>query len=224
MAPVQSWTALPAGARPEAPHLSCRNLRVADFAAENTTIPAARGVYRIGRPPGMCEDAQAVHCYAPYCSTRRAAGFAAFAAQTAVCPAVRPAGASTSTSRPSYTGHCLEMKTRLTGVSFALALAAAIFLLVWPVYSGFNGSRPTHATLLEVNGPSVFIPVMFPVFTALIAWLVRRQWARIVATILISGFVLIAGFTIGLFYLPSAILMLLASCVADAAKPRDVVS
>ncbi len=114
------------------------------------------------------------------------------------------------------------MKTRLTGVSFALAIAAAIFLLVWPTYSGFNGSRPTHATLLQVNRPYVLIPVMFPVLTALIALLLRKQWARIVATILISGFVVISGFTIGLFYLLAAILMLLASCVADSAKLRNV--
>ena len=114
------------------------------------------------------------------------------------------------------------MKTRLTSVSLGLALAAAIFLLVWPAYSGFNGSRPTRATLLEVNGQYALIPVMFPVLTALIALLLRKQWVRIVATILLSGFALIGGFTIGLFYLPAAILMLLAACVADSAKLRDV--
>ena len=114
------------------------------------------------------------------------------------------------------------MKTRLTGVSFGLALAAAIFLLVWPTYSGSNGSQPTHATLLQVNGPFVLIPVMLPVLTTLIALLLRKQGVRIVATILIGGFALIAGFTIGWFYLPAAILLLLASCVPDAAKLRDV--
>ena len=114
-----------------------------------------------------------------------------------------------------------EMKTRLTGVAFGLALAAAIFLVVWPIYSGFNGSRPTRATLLQVNGPYALIPVMFPVLMTLIALLLRKQWVRIVATILISGFAVIGAFTIGLLYLPAAILMLLASCVADSAKLRD---
>ncbi|MGA3040262.1 MAG: hypothetical protein ABSF54_05650 [Bryobacteraceae bacterium] len=114
------------------------------------------------------------------------------------------------------------MKTRLTGVSFGLALAAAIFLLVWPSYSGFNGDQPTHATLLQVNGPYALIPVMFPVLTTLVALLLRRPGVRIVATILIGAFALIGGFTIGLFYLPAAIMMLLASCVADSAKLRDV--
>ena len=57
---------------------------------------------------------------------------------------------------------------------------------------------------------------------ALIALLLSKEGVRIVATILIGGFALIAGFTIGLFYLPAAILLLLASCVPDAAKLRDV--
>jgi hypothetical protein len=52
--------------------------------------------------------------------------------------------------------------------------------------------------------------------------LLSKEGVRIVATILIGGFALIAGFTIGLFYLPAAILLLLASCVPDAAKLRDV--
>jgi hypothetical protein len=51
------------------------------------------------------------------------------------------------------------MKTRLTGVSFGLALAAAIFLLVWPAYTGFNGKQTSNATSLQVNGPSILIPV-----------------------------------------------------------------
>jgi len=76
--------------------------------------------------------------------------------------------------------------------------------------------------LLQVNGPFVLIPVMFPVVTTLTALLLRKQWVRIAATILISGFAVIGGFTIGLFYLPAAIPMLLASCVADSAKLRDV--
>ena len=95
------------------------------------------------------------------------------------------------------------MKTRLTGAAFGLALVAAVFVLVW-------------------IGPSALIAAMFPVLTALAAWLLRKQAARIIATILIGGFALIGSFTIGLFYVPAAILMLLASCVDDSAKLRDV--
>lgn len=49
-----------------------------------------------------------------------------------------------------------------------MAVAAAIFLLVGPVHSGFDGERPTHRTLLQVNGWWVIVPVMFPVLVALV--------------------------------------------------------
>jgi hypothetical protein len=65
-------------------------------------------------------------------------------------------------------------------VSFCLAIAAAVVLLVWPVYSGFSGDRPTQATLLQINGSWVIVPVMFPLLVALV---VRRQAVQIVAAI-----------------------------------------
>jgi ABC-type transport system involved in multi-copper enzyme maturation permease subunit len=113
------------------------------------------------------------------------------------------------------------MKNRLAGASFGLALLAVIYLLVRPIYAGFNGTQPTRGTLLQVNGPYILIPVMFPVLTALIALLLRKQGVRVVATILIGLFAVIGGFTIGLFYLPAGVLMLLASCVDDSSKFRD---
>jgi hypothetical protein len=103
-------------------------------------------------------------------------------------------------------------------VSFGLAIAAAIFLLVWPVYSGFDGERPTHSTLLRVNGPWVIVPVMFPVLVVLVPLVVRRKWSRIVAAIVISAFVLISGFSIGMFYLPAASLMLIAACAGESPR------
>jgi hypothetical protein len=39
------------------------------------------------------------------------------------------------------------MRARLTPVALALAMAAAIFLLVWPVYSGFDGNLGAHEKL-----------------------------------------------------------------------------
>src|SRR5260370_38634618 len=102
------------------------------------------------------------------------------------------------------------MKTRLTAVAFALSIAAAIFLLVWPVYSGFHDGRPTRATLVEINGEWVIVPVMFPVLVALVSLVVRKQVVRIIAAIVMGGSALIS-FSIGLFYLPAGILMALAA-------------
>jgi hypothetical protein len=96
-----------------------------------------------------------------------------------------------------------------------------VFLTVWPVYSGFVGRRTVHATLLEVNGAWVIIPVMFPVVTAFLPVLFRKQAVRIVATIIMWGFTIISS--IGLPYLPAAVMMLLAACVDDSANWRDAV-
>ncbi len=116
------------------------------------------------------------------------------------------------------------MKKRLTAISFGLALAAAIFLLVWPVYTGFDGTRETHATLLEINGWGAIAAVGFPVVLALLPLIFPRQAIRIIAAVIMGGFSIIAGFTIGLFYLPSALVMLLAACAPDSAGFRDVPS
>ena len=113
------------------------------------------------------------------------------------------------------------MKTRLTVASLGLALAAAIFLLVWPVYSGFDGVNTTHATLLQINGSWAILPVVFPVFLALLPLVFKKHAVHIIATVVMSAFSFISGFTIGLFYVPAAIAMLLAVCVADSAKFRD---
>jgi hypothetical protein len=108
------------------------------------------------------------------------------------------------------------VKTRLTAVAFALALTAAIFLLVGPpAYSGFRDGHPTHATLIEINGEWVIVPVIFPVLVALVPLVVRKQAVRIVAAIVMGAFVFLGGMSIGLFYLPAGVLMALAACVED---------
>ncbi|MBL8237244.1 MAG: hypothetical protein JNM66_07490 [Bryobacterales bacterium] len=125
------------------------------------------------------------------------------------------------------------MEMRLTAASFGLALAAAILLLVWPVYSGFDGVRTTQATLLKVNGCWALVPVGFPVVVALLPLAFSKQALRIIATVLISGFSFISAFSVGPFYLPAAVTMLLAACVsplrnsgkhsdADSGAPRRV--
>lgn len=114
------------------------------------------------------------------------------------------------------------MRARLTAISFGLAMTAAVFLLVGPAYSVFDGERHTHRTLLQVTGWWVILPVMFPALVVLVPLLLRKQAVHIVAAIVLGGFVFISGFSIGLFYLPAGILTLLAACVEDSAKLRDL--
>jgi len=109
------------------------------------------------------------------------------------------------------------VKTRLAAVSLGLAIAATLFLLVWPVYTGSDGSRTIRTTLIQMNGPWIIVPVMMPVVVALLPVLFRKQAVRISAAVVIGAFSFIA-MSIGLFYMPAAIMMLLAACVSDGAS------
>jgi hypothetical protein len=109
-------------------------------------------------------------------------------------------------------------RTLLAQISFVLAAAAAIFLLVVPIYWGSTGSR----TLMEVNGEWVTFPVLFPVITAFLPVVFRKQVVRVIATVLMGGFVMIASFSIGFLYLPAALVMLLASCSGLSSTTAEV--
>lgn len=113
------------------------------------------------------------------------------------------------------------MKARLTVTAVGLAAAASTFLFVWPVYSGFNGRNTIRATLLEVNGSWAIVVVLVPVFLALLPLVFRKQALRTWTAIVMLLFSLISGFTIGMFYIPASIAMLMAACVTDTAKFRD---
>lgn len=116
---------------------------------------------------------------------------------------------------------------KLTMGSFFLTLVVSCLLLVVPTYSGqregFLTSGAiihTHASLLQINGPRVLIALMIPVLIALMPMLVPKRGVRIAAAIALAFFVLITGFSIGLFYLPSAVTLTVASVLS--LRPRRV--
>ncbi len=105
----------------------------------------------------------------------------------------------------------------LAAISFALAVAASGLLLVLPTYSGWSSESPfvqQHATLLQVNGPRALIALAIPVLIALIPVLLPKWWVRLVAGVVLGAFVGVAGFSIGLFYAPSAAIMLIAGLLS----------
>jgi hypothetical protein len=91
-------------------------------------------------------------------------------------------------------------------------MVAALFFLIFPAYS-------SGATLLQVNGSDALFPLFFPVIVALLALLLSQRVMRVVAAVLMAGFVLIGGFSIGLFYIPAAFTMLLAACAPGRDQP-----
>ena len=117
------------------------------------------------------------------------------------------------------------------------AITALAFLLVSPVYSArevharfspggqVTESKPEmRSTLLQVNGPRAIVRLVFPVAIATLPILLRRSEERFlieaIAALILAVFTIIGGFSIGLFYLPSAASMVLAALLGrKAATP-----
>ena len=102
----------------------------------------------------------------------------------------------------------------LTLVSLLLALGVSCLLLVVPIYTveigSSDGTVTTHSTLLQVNGMWVLVLLSIPVLIALMPVLFPIRWVRIAAAVLLAAFSIIGGFSIGLFYMPSAGTMIAA--------------
>lgn len=113
----------------------------------------------------------------------------------------------------------MTRQTWLVASALGLATAAAAYLLVWPIYVGFNGTNETRATLLQVNGGWAVVPVAFPVVVAVSPLAFRKQAVRIGAAVVMCAFALVAV-SIGLFYVPSAMLMVVAACVPGSSVPE----
>jgi hypothetical protein len=69
---------------------------------------------------------------------------------------------------------------RLTLLSLALAIAAAVFLFFYPTFSGFSDNRPTQ-------GQWALIPVALPVVVALVPVMFPHPVIRIIAAVVLGG-------------------------------------
>jgi hypothetical protein len=104
-----------------------------------------------------------------------------------------------------------------------LAAAAGLFLALYPVYQGVSESvSPTGAvtsssdgtTLIDENGawviPLLCVPLVLAVLGLWGATGGRRALVWVPAAVLL-GFVVVGGFSIGLFYGPAALALLVAA-------------
>ncbi|MBI5083157.1 MAG: hypothetical protein HZB13_00960 [Acidobacteria bacterium] len=97
--------------------------------------------------------------------------------------------------------------------SLVLAVAASAFVCVAPIYS-------PGKTILQVSGSVVLISISVPILASLAPILMRRRAMQIGAAAMLCCFVLLAGFSIGLFYAPSA-LLLLPGCFRSTRRGID---
>lgn len=120
--------------------------------------------------------------------------------------------------------------TLLALAGFGAALFASVSVIVLPGHTTVSvsesadpsgGFRPvveeTRRTLLEANGPQVLVPLAVPIGLAAVPLAFpRSRWRRVIqatAATLVSTFVVITGFSIGMAYLPSAILLFAAAAL-----------
>lgn len=105
-------------------------------------------------------------------------------------------------------------------ISFLMAALAFVLGLALPMYNGQtslqrSGEAGTvearHETLSGVNGPMVRYLLAIPVIIAGVPILLRFRATRIISAVLLASWVVIGAASIGLFYLPSAITMIVAA-------------
>jgi hypothetical protein len=109
--------------------------------------------------------------------------------------------------------------TQLNVAAVAAALAVAVLLAVVPVYSvDSSAAGGSSETLIEHEGLWVLAVVLAPALLAAVPLLLPATWRHtslvIVATVAVL-FVLVTGFTIGMFFVPMAILLVLAASLSN---------
>ena len=114
----------------------------------------------------------------------------------------------------------------LAGSAFTLSLAAALFLILWP--GSYHGTTigtdgqvtETSASLIEENGLRVLPWLLLPVAACLWAFLASlsetasAKVAMWLMALLLLLFAFVSILSIGAFYLPAAIALLLAALAA----------
>ena len=83
--------------------------------------------------------------------------------------------------------------------------------------SGVVSTRSYSESMFQVNGAWVLVVVSVPVLAALIPVLVRRRRARIVSAVLLWIGCVLGMWSVGLFFVPAAILMTIAASQTEPA-------
>jgi hypothetical protein len=120
---------------------------------------------------------------------------------------------------------------RWTVAAFMAATLGALVAAFAPTYSGCattpsGGEVCGHETSFAVNGAWVLVVVSVPVLVAFVAVLVRRRPTRVVSAVLLWIGCVVGMWSVGMFFVPAAILMTIAaqrsSAVASPIPPVPV--
>jgi hypothetical protein len=113
--------------------------------------------------------------------------------------------------------------TRLAWWAFGLAVAAAVVAAVAPLGTRMTAgsgvvARSEHVSMLEVDGSWVLVVVAVPTIVAGIPSLVRRRGVTIASAVVLWACCIVGMWSVGLFFVPSAVLMTLATAARPSAE------
>jgi hypothetical protein len=117
---------------------------------------------------------------------------------------------------------------RWTVAAFMAAVLGAFVAAFAPTYTGCTTTTTTtgstvevcgHATAFAVNGAWVLVVVSVPVLVTLLPVLIRRRPVRVVSSVLLWAGCIVAMFSVGMFFVPAAILMTIAASRRPSAAP-----
>jgi hypothetical protein len=116
---------------------------------------------------------------------------------------------------------------RFALASFLVAVLGALVAAFAPTgrmesTTSSGGAFVTHTSsisMFQTNGAWVLIVVSVPVLVSLVAVVLNRRSARIVSTVLLWIGCVLGMFSVGMFFIPAAILMTIA---ASAGEPVPV--
>ncbi len=116
-------------------------------------------------------------------------------------------------------------------VAFAWVCTVSAYLAFAPTYASVSslvtvgtgaGAPPTRTmeaqSLWQLQGPGVLVALGVPVLLVLAPLLVTRRWRSIAsgaATVLLGIIILLTAASVGLFYAPAALLLLLAALLPE---------
>lgn len=114
--------------------------------------------------------------------------------------------------------HDSDRNPVLQFVAFTLAIAAGLIILLVPGYTEVtrvnDGPEQVRTlTLLEAEGPSMFVPLLIPVALTGLPLLLTarvRKGASIATTVALAVFTVVGSASIGWFYLPGTIAAFIA--------------
>ena len=113
-------------------------------------------------------------------------------------------------------------------LAVSLGIVASVVLLQVPVYirmkvtSGGPGEI-SHSTMLETNGPSVFVALLIPVALTALPLLLRgraRTSVSVATTVALVVFVVIGSGSIGWFYVPALAAAVAAVVASTGSQTR----